>query len=206
MALPIESFEHFLKQQADHDEPCVASIILYSARQSQEEIGAFIANQRNFFDELAQRADAWIYFFDCTTSNDSAANPSGEIARLFDIPIDELPGVLVYSAATESDGASVFFPIRTETFIEQPEVAEQRLADLHKLICEARERCGASAKPQEIVAALQQRATAWRKQEGRRPFWDLLRDNARPLRLLPSTFVSTFFDTLARSLGNVGRT
>ena len=71
----------------------------------------FVLEDKSLIDELARGAGVWTYYY-VGLKKPTAENPVGEAKRLFMIPFDALPGILVFAKARHLKRCPcVFFPL-----------------------------------------------------------------------------------------------
>jgi|HubBroStandDraft_6_1064221.scaffolds.fasta_scaffold194139_2 hypothetical protein len=152
MGVPIKSFEDYQSEFKKVAEAgSLYAFFLYSTAGDYQQIVDFIRNKRWYFDELAQHANTWLFYFDQEIAASPGANPSAMIARLFDISLAELPGVLVFAEIQEDEiNDGVFFPFSRDEIIAQPQMVEQKLAHVFNELRKMQE------STQDIIARMDQ--------------------------------------------------
>lgn len=177
MAVAISSFEQFehkfeqLKYSRD-----LFAFFLFDDRPSHEAIERFAEDQFDWLDSLA--ASARIFFFVFIRRDDTVqgnvANPSLEVARMFGIPPNRLPGVVLFTLSEDQEGVSdgVYVPLKAKLFGEDIEHVEEVFSDIFTLIQECQ---GHGGKPAELLVDLQKRVKELERKERTRPVMKYLR-------------------------------
>ena len=84
---------------------------LYLSDNAFLEVIKFVLEDKSLIDELARGAGVWTYYY-VGLKKPTAENPVGEAKRLFMIPFDALPGILVFAKARHLKRCPcVFFPL-----------------------------------------------------------------------------------------------
>jgi hypothetical protein len=99
-------------------------------------------------DQLAGFGKIYFFFPLRKTTAKNFENPSLEIARLFDIPLGELPGIALFTVLPEAnaqDNKVVFFRLDKRLFVDSPDGIENVFNALFQVL----KQCQASGKSSE---------------------------------------------------------
>lgn len=196
MGVPLRNFAHF----EDHfrnvkDDADLFAFLLYSSAEAHRPVAEFARTHIDFFNELAVSQKMYFYFFILKKSNVDD-NPSAEMAALFDVNLNELPGLVLFDRLGVQEGKGIFFPIRNDLF-KDSQRAERRLMELFSQIGALRREAD---KSKELVSGLLQLLPTWKRQEQMAPIWDYAAGQARLLKNLPSDLVTKMAEGVTRGL------
>ena len=192
MAIPISSFEDFrAKFAALKDSRDLFAFFLFDSRPSQKAVEQFADQQFDWLDNLA--AASRIFFFIFLRSNPTEGrieNPSLEVARMFDIRPNQLPGIVLFALADDREGVGegVYLPLDASLFENDLPRVEQVFADLFSLIQECR---GKTNNPAELFLRLREKVNSLRRREQFRPVAEYLKGTLDSLIKLPTRLIDS---------------
>ncbi len=199
MAVSISSFEDFMaKLDARKSRSDLFAFFLFDDRPSHEAIEKFADNEFTWLDSLAASARLFFFIFLRTDKYEGGiANPGLEIARMFEIRPNQLPGVVLFTVSEDlevvNDG--VFLPLKARLFAEDLDAVEGVFTDLFTLIQDCRERSSSST---ELLENLRNAVAGLRRRQQVRPVLEYLGDTALLILKFPAGFIGELQNALAR--------
>lgn len=198
MAVPISSLDDFMnKLDARKTHSDLFAFFLFDERPSHQAIGRFANDEFEWLDSLA--ASARLFFFIFLRSDKyegGVANPGLEVARMFGIRPNQLPGVVLFIVSEDlkivKDG--VFLPLKARLFEEDIDAVEDVFSDLFTLIQNCRERSHSS---KELLENLQNDVKGLRRRQHARPVFKYLEDTASAILKFPVGFLGELQRALA---------
>ena len=117
-------------------------------------------------------------------------NPSLEVASMFGIRPNRLPGVVLFTLSDDRQGVSdgVYLPLKTEFFESDLSRVEEVFADLFSLIQECREN---ARSPAEHFANLRKKVASLRRSQRFRPVKEYLKGSLSSLVSFPGMLVES---------------
>ncbi len=174
MGVEVEEFNAF-KFHYENSQSEVFAFFLYVSDKSSLQVIRYISHSKKFIDEVARKAGVFTYYFvDLKSNSQGRVNPSGDIARLFGIPLRELPGILVFTKADHlKECPGVVFPFDPILFTEGREVElENRFKEMYDKISQCKLR---HADPYKVIECLERQRSRWDRDDDERPGSDYVR-------------------------------
>jgi hypothetical protein len=138
----------------------------------------------------------YFYIFQLKKRN-AFSNPTAEMAKLFGIPMSNLPGILVFTGAESIKRSNgIFFPIHVELFRDRVR-AESRLTELFDTIGRLRT---TNSDRDDLILALGSALRRWRANDRWRPVWDYAARQSGRLVNLPSDLAKKLAEGFAKGL------
>lgn len=190
MARPVKNFADFksmldiMKYQRE-----LFAYLLFDDRQSQKVIEHFADEQFDWLDKLA--ASSRIYFFFFLRRKEAEGkieNPSLEVAKMFRIKPNQLPGVVLFTLSDDKLSVSegIYFPLKTKIFENDLYTVEDIFSDLFSLIQE----CWAETDNQkQLHKSLKGKIISLKRQKAFHPVFEYLKRNFIAFLNLPKIIV-----------------
>jgi len=193
MGVAIANLEDFNKKfEARKDKSDLFGFFLFDERPSQRAVEAFADQQFPWLDRLA--AASKMFFFVFLRNNpdwyDAVENPGLEVANMFDIHANQLPGIVLFTLKPDRVGVkkASYLPLKAELFEAEPQQVEDLLADFFSVIQDCRKNNDDS---DALLDCIDKNVIRIVRGEARRPvkeyFWQVMSD----LRHLPAKLVET---------------
>lgn len=154
MGVPVSTFDEFQKKlELFQDRSVIFGFLLYDSRPSQKVLEGFTQNQEQWIDDLARASNIY-FFFPFRKKGKDFRNPSPELIRLFDLGLDNLPGIILFGPPRK-DGKvrsehAVYLPLEESDFDDHM-VYEPIFIDLFGLISEALKKTQASHEALQLI-------------------------------------------------------
>lgn len=173
----LDDFQRKFEERKDRSD--LFGFFLFDERPSQRAVGTFANQQFPWLDRLA--AAAQIFFFVFLRNNpdwpDVVENPGLEVASMFDIRANQLPGIVLFSLDANREGVkkASYLPLKAELFEADLKRVEELFADVFSVIQECRAKSGDSAT---LLKCVEKEMNAIIRSESRRPiktyFWQVM--------------------------------
>ena len=203
MAVSISNFNDFSKKFSElrHSSDLFA-FFLFDDRPSQKQVEQFASKNFDWLDTLAASADLFFFFIFLREDGDHPgefSNPSLEVAKLFDLLPNNLPGVVLFTLA--KDGASVskgvFLPLKAELFQKDIGHVEEVFSDLFGLL----QKCTSTgAKGNKLLKAIEQEVNHLTSKEQLRPLVQYLRSGLVYIAKSPKQIAASLYEAFAKEL------
>ncbi len=176
------------------------AFFLFDERPSHEAVERFADDEFDWLDGLA--AAARIFFFIFLRRDQFAGgvyNPGLEVAKMFGIKPNQLPGVVLF--ILDKDGKiftkGVFLPLETKLFTEDIKAVEEVFSDLFSLIQECREK---SDNAEELLQNLSDEVASLKRKGKLRPLMNYLKTAALAVINIPIDFFDNLGGELAKEV------
>ena len=193
MGVAIANLDDFKKKfEERRDRSDLFGFFLFDERPSQRAVETFAEQQFPWLDRLA--AAAQIFFFVFLRNNpdwpDVVENPGLEVANMFDIHANQLPGIVLFTldAKREDVKKASYLPLRTELFEADLQRVEALFADVFSVIQECRTKSRDSAT---LLECVEKEVNGIIRSESRRPIKAYFGQAMRDLRHLPGKLLET---------------
>ena len=155
MAIPISGYRDFREKfnRLKHSRN-IFLFLLYDSSGGQEAVARFVEERFMYLDELAGASQTFIFLFTPDELGAGATpNPGLAVAASFRIRPRQLPGVLVFCLAADSEsfGDGAYLPLDESLFQDNPNAIEDAFADLFSMIQDSAE---SEDTPRDQIASL----------------------------------------------------
>ena len=190
MAIGITSEEDFERkfQERKHASDLFA-FFLFDDRPSSQAVERFARDEFTWLDQLAASARMFFFvFIRHDESRDRVANPSLEVAEMFGILPNQLPGVVIFTLSEDGHGVSdgAYLPLKAELFAEDIAHVEEVFSDIFSLIKECRKEGGS---PSELLENVRRRMKRLERTQRMRPLLMYAKKSLESLASLPRDVV-----------------
>ena len=165
---------------------------LFDERPSQRAVATFADQQFPWLDRLAAASKMFFFVFlrNNPDWNDDVENPGLEVANMFDIRANQLPGIVLFTLDAQRDGVkkASYLPLKAELLEAEPQQVEDVLADFFSVIQGCRKKTNDSEK---LLTCINKEVNGIIRGEAARPikayFWQVMGN----LRHLPVKLIET---------------
>lgn len=202
MGVPVSSFDEFRDSlRMAKGRSVIFGFLLYDSRPSQEVVNRFAQQQAPWIDELARGAGIY-FFFPFKNEEGEFKNPSVEIARIFDLGVSRLPGVILFAPPDEGGKVSrknaVYIPLEEKDF-NDANTYEPIFIDLFELIRDGISKKKESAK---VLMYIKEDLAKLRRKKTGRGFAANIRKGAHLIIFdIPKALYGPFAEGFGKALG-----
>jgi len=176
------------------------AFFLFDDRPSHIAVERFADEEFDWLDELAASAQMFFFIFlRRDRYRGGVYNPGLEVARMFGIRPNQLPGVVLFTLSDNEEIVTdgVFLPIKVQLFADDISSVEKVFSDLFTLIHECHER---SSNPKELLQNLSDEFARLRTKERLRPIVGYLKETALAIVDFPRNFMGALERALAEEV------
>lgn len=202
MGVPVSSFNEFRsKLSAAQGRSIIFGFLLYDSRPSQQIVNHFTQEQAPWLDDLARGAGIY-FFFPFKREGTDFKNPSVEIARIFDLGLSRLPGIVLFAPPGE-DGKvtgkhAVYIPLEEQDF-NDINIYEPIFIDLFQLISDS---INTKKKSELVLKQIKDELAKLRRKKTQRGFAGNIRKGAHLILFdIPKAIYAPFAEGFGRALG-----
>lgn len=201
MGVPISSMEDFVeKLDARKEHADLFAFFLFDDRPSHGTVERFAEEEFAWLDGLA--AAARIFFFVFLRRDryeEGVANPGLEVARMFGVRPNNLPGVVLFVLSDDLEVVrdGVYLPLKAQLFRDNIDAVEEVFSDLFTLIQESRKRADDSI---ELLGLLRREVSRLHRRQQARPLLNYLGETAGIVLDFPRRFMDSLQSALAGEL------
>jgi hypothetical protein len=165
------------------------AFFMFDDRPSHHPIGAFADEGFAWLDQLATSADMFFFIFGKSEEGTIAVNPSLEVARLFGVGPDELPGVLVFTSFDENDEVNhgAYLRLKAGLFDHDLSGVERAFSELFALFQDVQRDI---RDDDRLLDTLDHRMRLLRVDNQLRPILQLIVGGLKSLTTLPKDFLT----------------
>ena len=203
MAVQITNMDEFQQRFCElKDHADLFAYFLFDSRMSHEKVGAFANKQFDWLNSLAIAADMFLFVFiqPDRSNRGFAINPSAEVAQMFGISPNQLPGVVLFTLSEDKENVShgVFLPINAKLFEEEVDRVEKIFADLITVIQKCRRK--GHATPEGLMEEIGAEIPRLRREDAMRPIWNYFKENLAGILNLPKEILTATTTAIAESI------
>ena len=202
--MPVSGYDDFVnKFTVVQNRARLFAFILFDDRPSQKAMQKFVDEQMDWLDDLAASAKMFCFAFLCRDRG-GISNPSLEVARLFGLRPNQLPGVVIFRTFAESDKVNegLFLPLEAQLFNEEPQVVEDVFADLFSVLQEVQT---STATDGALIREVSRHIGSLVRAQKARPVIKFLRERLQAIAKLPDKLVesvgSAFGNAIVKQFG-----
>jgi hypothetical protein len=177
------------------------AFFLFDDSSGQKAVSVFAKEWIHWLDTLSDAAHTFFFVFVATDrSHKSVKNPSIEVASLFGIRPNELPGIILFDMQPnmQSVNKGIYFPLKPSLFEKDILFIEKIFADFFSIIMD----CQLNEDPNShILSNVEIKIKKLKNKQKLRPFVSYIKANVKALVNLPATLGEALSNALAKRIG-----
>ena len=178
---------------------------LFDSRPSQNAVQNALHAYHKWLDEISRATGIFCFLFmypeypEYEARKEVVVNPSPEIADLFGVTVDQLPGILIFTTLKERGEVNkgIYLPLKPDAFASDYLDFEKLVADVFSLIQQVQRATPAS---EDLLDALASSMGRMRLREKTRPIKRSLRAGLITLSKIPKDLVKSVLDALSTEM------
>lgn len=199
--MPVSGYKEFIQKFGNvKDRSRLFAFILFDERPTHKAIEKFVDDHFTWLDSLAAAANMFGFAFLHRDSHSGEfKNPSLQVAGLFGIRANQLPGVIAFTMlpSAEKVRGAVYLPLKPSLFAEGGEVVEEAFADLFAVFQVAQD---TSNSEPELLKKLQEEIASLKRHSKLRPIKTYLGERLETLAKLPDKFLESMAEAFGEGL------
>jgi hypothetical protein len=203
MAVPVSSFQNFMDKFEERKHAAdLFAFLLFDDRPSHQAVETFADAEFEWLDGLAAAARIFFFIFLRKDEYEGVVyNPGLEVANMFGIRPNQLPGIILFTLSDDDDIVKdgVYLPLDTRIFADDIDHVEEVISDLFSIIQECRAESESAA---ELLENIRKEVRRLHQKGQLRPFVNYLRETAMSVANFPRGFMGNLESALA---GEVSR-